>query len=234
MEVLGITAFRVVTTMAVLLLIWMIMGQRQIAELSPFDLAISITIGTVAGANIADTRIDMGGGLIAITLLGLLQILINWLTLKYRSLQYKVNFEPLVMVENGQIIKTNLRKARFSVEMLLQLLREKDVFNITEVELAILEPHGKLSVLKKAEYLPLKPSQVNLAIDPNKILVPVILEGELQEKVLKKLGFSPQEIEAFRGQYKDMLHDVFVAFMDKDCKVHIIKDDLRESGVFLH
>ncbi len=234
MEVLGVTAFRVITTMAVLLVIWLIMGQRQIAELSPFDFAISITIGTVAGANIADTRIDMGGGLIAIILLGLLQILVNWLTLKYRSLQYKVNFEPLVMVENGQILRKNLRKARLSIEMLLQLLREKDVFNITEVELAVLEPHGKLSVLKKAEFLPLKPNQLNIKIDPNRILVPVILEGELQEKVLKKMGFSSQQIETFHGEYKDKLDNVFVAFMDKEYKVYITKNDFQENGVFLH
>ena len=121
-----------------------------------------------------------------------------------------------------------------SVEILLQLLRERDVFDITTVELAVLEPHGRVSVLKKAEHMPLTPSQVNFNVSSNSILVPVILEGKLQEAALTKMGLSAQQIEEFRRLHQDTIHNVFIAFMDQNKQLHVIHDDVREQGVFLH
>lgn len=234
MEQLGTIAFAVIITMTVLLSVCLAMGKRQIGELTPLDFAISITAGTVAGAGIADPRLELGQIVAALIMLGLLQIVLSWLTLKNRSVYQKLNYKPTVLVEDGQIIKCNLGQARVTVEMLLQLLRGKDVFDIREVELAILEPTGKLSVLRKAEYLPVTPNQLKVQVAPNKILVPVVLEGELQEKVLQRLGFSPEQIEAFRAEYGERLNDVFIAFMDKGRQMHVVREDVQETGSFLH
>jgi uncharacterized membrane protein YcaP (DUF421 family) len=233
-ETLGVTIFHLVAIMTVLLGIWLLMGKRQIGEFSPLDFAISITIGTIAGAGIVDTRINLAGVLVSIVMLGLLQITVSWLSLKNRRLQYKVNFEPTVMVEKGIIIKKNLRKVRLSLETLLQLLREKGVFNINEVELAILEPLGRLSVLRKPEYQPLTSRQVQIIPEANEILAPVILDGELQTATLKQLGFSDSQIEEFIRLHGDKLHHIFVAFMDKNRKLYVMNDDAKESGLFLH
>jgi uncharacterized membrane protein YcaP (DUF421 family) len=233
-ETLGGTAFHTIAGMSALLVIWLIMGNRQIGELSPFDFAVSITAGTVVGAGIADPRIELSRTIVALGILAIMQVSLSWLAIKYRTVHQKVNYEPIVMVENGEIIKTNLRKARMPVEMLLQLLRDKDVFDITEVELAILEPHGKLSVLKKAEYRPIKANDLKVSVAPNRILIPVILEGQLQEEVLKKMGFSPEEIDRFRQSHQDKLDEVFIAFMDQNHRVHVTNEDVQENGMFLH
>ncbi|HWR09843.1 DUF421 domain-containing protein [Sporomusa sp.] len=234
METLGITLFRVVAGMGVLLVIMLTIGRRQLGELSSFDFLTSITIGAVAGALIVDHRIELASSLIALLALGGMQLFFGWLSIKIRPVNHKINFKPLVMVENGQIIKESLRKIHMPVETLLQLLREKDVFDITIVEFAILEPHGKLSVLKRAEHLPITPSQVNFNVTPNSILVPVILEGKLQEKALADMGFSSQQIEEFRCQHLNSIHNVFIAFMDQNKRLHVIHDDAREHNVFLH
>lgn len=234
METLGGTAFHTIAGMAALLVIWLVMGNRQIGELSPFDFAVSITAGTVVGAGIADPRVELSRTIVALIILAIMQVLLSWLAIKYRAVHHKLNNEPIVMVENGEIIKTNLRKARMPVEMLLQLLREKDVFDITEVELAILEPHGKLSVLKKAEYRPITANDLKVSVTPNRILIPVILEGQLQEAVLKKMGFSPEEVDKFRQSHQDKLDEVFIAFMDQNHRVHVTNEDVHENGMFLH
>ncbi|MDR3590099.1 MAG: DUF421 domain-containing protein [Negativicutes bacterium] len=234
MDQLGVIAFKVLAIMTVLLAVWLAMGKRQLGDFSPFDFAVSITAGTVAGAGIADPRIGLGETVAGLILLGLLQIAVSWISLKYRAFHHRLHHEPTVLVENGQIIKTNLRQVRLTAEMLLQLLREKDVFDITEVELAVLEPHGKLSVLKKAEFLPLTASRMNVTVAPNRILVPVILEGELQEEVLRRMGFGREQMEEWRKQYQSDLNEVFVAFMDKNHDLHVIKDKVQESGTFLH
>lgn len=234
MENLGTIAFSVVATMAVLVAVLLVAGKRQMADLTPVDFALSITAGTVAGAGIADPRLGLGNTLTALALLGLTQIVYSWASLKHRGVYTRLNYAPTVVVEDGQIIKANLRGARLTAEMLLQLLRGKDVFDITEVELAILEPTGKLSVLKKAEYLPLTASRLGQQVAPNRVLVPVILEGELQEKTLAKLGFSAAQVEAFRSRYGERLGDVFVAFMDREGQMHVVREDVAENGSFLH
>ncbi|WP_371376746.1 DUF421 domain-containing protein [Sporomusa aerivorans] len=234
METLGITLFRVVAGMGVLLVIMLAVGRRQLGEFSTFDFLASITIGAVAGALIVDHRIELASALIALLALGCMQLLFGWLSIKIRPFNRKINFKPLLLVQNGQIIKENLRKVHMPVEILLQLLREKDVFDITTVEMAILEPHSKLSVLKKAEHMPLTPSQMNFSVSPNSILVPVILEGKLQERTLTELGFSAQQIKEFRRQHQDSIHNVFIAFMDQNKQLHVIHEEAREQGVFLH
>lgn len=234
METLGITLFRVVAGMGALLVIMLAIGRRQVGEFSSFDFLTSITIGAVAGALIVDQRIELASALAALLALGGMQLVFGWLSIKIRPFNRKMNFKPLTLVENGQIIKQSLRKVHMPVETLLQLLREKDVFDITTVELAVLEPHGKLSVLKKAEHLPLTPSQVNFSVNPNSILVPVILEGKLQERTLTEMGFSPQQIKEFRRQHQESIHNVFIAFMDQNKQLYVIHEEAREQGVFLH
>ena len=234
METLGSMTFHTVAVMAVMPFIWLFMGKRQIGELSPFDFAISITAGTVAGAGIADPRIELSRTIVALMLLGMLQVVVSWLGIKLRTFLRMMNAAPTVLVEEGRIIKGNLAKVRVPVETLLQMLREKEVFNITEVEIAILEPQGTLSVLKKAEHRPLTPQQLSVPVAPNRILVPVILEGRLQVRLLRRLGFSDCEIEEFQQKYRHHLGDVFVAFMDKECHLHVVGDHKEETGVFLH
>lgn len=234
MQTIGVTLFHIIAIMVVLLAVSLLMGKRQIGELSPLDFIVAITVGTVAGAGIVDPRIDLATVVISITLMGLLQFVITWLSIKNRDFRNKVNFTPTVLVENGMIIKANLRKIRLPVETLLALLREKDAFDINEIELAILEPHGKVSVLKKAEYQPLKPWHANIPVTANKILTLVVMEGKLQENALRQIGFSARQISELRDDYKDILDSVFVAFMDQNRQLYIINEDIQEKGLFHH
>jgi len=230
---LGAIFFRVTATVVVLVAVWLATGKRRLADLTPLDLGLSVIAGTVAGAGIADLRIGMGRTVAALALLGLIQIGASRLSGKHRGSFTRLNYRPVALVENGRIIKANLRRAGMTAETLLQLLREKDVFDITTVELAVLEPTGKLSVLKKAEFLPVTASSLGQKAAPNRILVPVVLEGELQERTLANLGFSPAEVENFRRQYGDRLENVFIALMDKAGQIHVVGEDGKESGAFL-
>jgi len=231
---LGTLAFTVIATMTVLVGGWLAAGKRQLADLTPMDFALTITAGTVAGASIADPRIGLGHALVALVLIGLVQVAISWLSLKYRGVFRRLNYAPTVVVEDGQINKANLRGAWLTAETLLQLQRGKDRVDITEVELAVMEPTGTLSVLRKAEYLPLTASRLGLQVAPNRVLVPVVLDGELQEKTLARLGFSAEQVEVLRSCYGERRGDVFMAFMDRDGQVHVVREDAAETGSFLH
>lgn len=232
MDQLGVIILKVLATTGVLLALWLIMEKRQLGEFTPFDFIVSITAGTIAGAGIIDPRIDIAGVLVSLMVLGGMQVALSWLSLKFRPVYRKLNHQPAVLVNDGQIIKQNLKKSRMTVELLLQLLREKGIFDIHTVELAILEPHGKLSVLPKAEYLPLTASSLDMAVSPNNILTPVVIEGELQEDVLRKMGLSEQEITALKEEYGENMGNAFIALMDKDRKLYMMREDISEKVHF--
>lgn len=226
------TVFHAIAAMIVLLMVWLAMGTRQLGELSSFDLIVSITIGTVAGASIVDPGIRLDA-LMAIIVLGLMQMALSWLSVKCRPLNRRIHYQPVVLVEDGQMIKTNLRKARLPVEAVLALLREKGVFDIREVEVAIFEPHGSISVLKKPAYQPLTPDNAAGGELSNQCPAPVIIEGRLQLQVLKNLGFSEEQIKEFYHTHHDELDQVFVAFIDNNRQLHVIRHDVRQKRGFL-
>lgn len=235
MQTVGITLFHITVTMAVLFVLSLLMGKRKIGEFNQFDFIVTITMGIVAGFGIVYPHMDLATVVISMILIGLIQYLVRILTIKIRKnckLQSKNMCEPVVLIENGKIIKAGLTKAQLSLETVFGLMREKGIFDINEVELAILESHGKLSVLKKAEYRPLTAMQINLAVPPNKILTPVIIEGKLQFKNLEYLGFSVKQVKKMQNQYKDSLENILVAFMDQNHRVYIINKDVQETGVF--
>lgn len=234
MDSVGAILFRVIATMTILLLIWWISGQRRLSELRPFGFVTLVVGATIGGTVIADPNIELGAALIALAVLGIIQVCVDWLLIKNRSIYATVNHKPTIVIQDGQIIKESLSKLRISVETLLQLLRQNSVFNINEVDIAIVEPLGGLSILKKPEYQPLTPNQLKMAVDANKILIPVILEGQLQEQALLGLGFSVDQIAAFRQQFETELHKVFVAFMDQEHNLHVVHHDACCDDLFLH
>lgn len=234
MDSVGAILFRVIATMTILLFIWWIGGQRRLSELRPFGLVTLVVGATIAGTVIANPNIELGAALIALTVLGIIQVCFDWLLIKNRNIYAAVNHKPTVVIQDGQIIKEGLSKLRISVETLLQLLRQNNVFNINEVDIAIVEPLGGLSILKKPEYQPLTPSQLKMPVEANRILIPVIIEGQLQEQALQGLGFSVAQIAAFRQQNEAELHKVFVAFMDQEHHLHVVHHDASSDDLFLH
>ncbi|MDL2280252.1 DUF421 domain-containing protein [Selenomonadales bacterium OttesenSCG-928-I06] len=232
MEFITTTLIKVFITVMTLMAIVLFTGYRRLGDLTPFDFVISVTMGAVAGSLIIEPNVGISNALIAIFTLGFLKMLISWLSIKSRFLNNQMNFKPIVVIENGLIIKKNLAKVRLPLESLLQMLREKGIFDVTCVELAVLESMGNLSVLKKAEHQAITPQDLNVISLPNTILTPVIFEGKLRENALQKLGFSQEEIAEFKEKNKEKLKEIFIAFLDQNNKFHIINEDIEEQGLF--
>lgn len=121
------------------------MGKRSIGELPVFDFLVILALGAVVGADIADPKIEHLHTAVAIVLIGLLQRGVSILAIKVRKFGKMITFEPTVVIHNGGLIEENLKKVRYSIDNILQMLREKDTFSLDEVELAVLEANGRLS-----------------------------------------------------------------------------------------
>lgn len=225
MDVLGITVFRVITVFALLIAVWLLTGRSHLGETTPAELVGLIIFGTVAGAAILSPQSDFSDRLVVLTAVGLMQCGTAKLVKCLQGWRTKP-LPPLVIIEQGQPIRANLAKTRLSVKTLLVLLRAQGIFHLKEVQLAVWESLGGLSILRAAEGLSEKGP-----VGTDDVAVPVIIEGELQEKVLENLGFTPEDIVAFKSRHKEELKAIMVAYMNKSRQLWIVRDKPKADTV---
>ena len=170
---------RILTIMPLFLVVALLLGKRHLAELSVFDFVVAITLGAVAGADIADPNIEHLPTVFAIVALGGLHVLLSATILRKRYIGRWLTLDPTLVVQKGVILKKNLERIRYTVDDLLADLRGKDIFELSEIEYAVLEPTGSLSVLKRATEKPITPKDIEQAPDTMGIPLPVILEGKV-------------------------------------------------------
>ncbi|MDG5853761.1 DUF421 domain-containing protein [Clostridium beijerinckii] len=213
---------RIVTIMPLMLGVTFYMGKRSIGELPVFDFLIIITFGAVVGADIADPAIPHIHTAVAIVLIGILQIIVSKLIIKYRKLGHVITFEPTIVVVDGKLIKSNLKRLRYSIDNVLQMIREQGMFDIKDVYLGIIEANGKLSILKQ-------PSKENITIEDMKLekknsslSYPVIIDGKVYEDVLAKLELSNDWLhEELRKLDVKNLDEVFFASVNIKKELHV-------------
>ncbi|PKM49400.1 MAG: DUF421 domain-containing protein [Firmicutes bacterium HGW-Firmicutes-7] len=223
MEYIIIT-FRIISILLLALVLTLIAGRRKIGELPVFDLIIFITLGAVIGADIADPEIKHLPTAYAIILLVGIQYFYSIIIIKKRKIGNLVTFEPVVVIENGQFVTANLRKLRYSIDNILMMLREKDVFDISEVEFAVVESTGQISVLKKSQYQPITAKEIKLNTEYKGLSIPLIVEGEIYEENLKKLKLDKNWlINEIRSKDISSVENVFFASINTDGQLYISK-----------
>ncbi|AWX58360.1 DUF421 domain-containing protein [Brevibacillus brevis] len=175
---------RVCTIIPLLLLVTLFMGKRSIGELPVFDFIIIITLGSVAGADIAEPDVRHISIAVAVLTLGVLQRVVSQLSIVFRWFGRMVTFEPTVIFSNGNFHVKSMKKIRYSLDNVLHMLREKDIFDLAEIDLAIIEANGRLTVLKKVEQQVVTKQDINIQTSSAGMSLPVIVEGKIYPDVL--------------------------------------------------
>lgn len=175
-----------------MLVVTLIMGKRSIAELPVFDFLVIVILGAVVGADIADPEIKQLHTAAAIILIGIFHIIVSKLKIKYRKFGHVITFEPTIVIQEGKFIVNNLRKIRYSIDNVLQMLREKDIFNINDVHVGIVESNGNISVLKKPSKTEVTMEDLNLHKGTSSLFYPVIIEGVVYKNVIMKLNLTEE------------------------------------------
>ncbi len=216
---------RIVTILPLLLFITLSMGKRAIGELPVFDFLIIITLGAVAGADIADPSIHHLPTAVAIVGIGILQKIVAKWKISNRKVGRLLTFEPTVIIQNGKFLNKNLKEIRYSIDNILQMLREKDVFDISEVETAIVEANGALSVLKKPQNNAVTLEDMKIVTTASKITFPVIIEGSIYSNVLKDLGVHEAWIKQQLSNQGIATKDVFFASINQKLELQVSLND---------
>ena len=183
-----ITFFRAIFLYIVVLIVMRLMGKREIGQMQPFELAISIMIADLAATPMAETGIPISNGIIPILGLLVMHLTISTLNIKSTKAREIICGKPSILIYRGKIDEKVLRKERFTINELEERLRDNNIFNIGDVDYAILETSGQVTVIPKPEKRSVTPKDLNLTPDYEGISYDLVVDGKVMYKNLEKLG----------------------------------------------
>ncbi len=183
-----ITLIRSIFLYIIVLIVMRLMGKREIGQLQPFELAISIMIADLAAIPMSDTGIPITNGIIPILGLLVMHLLISIINIKSVKARELLCGRPTILVYRGKINEEALKKERFTINELEERLRGNNVFNLGDVEYAILETSGQVSVIQKPEKRTTIPQDFNITPEYEGIPYDLVVDGKIMQENLKKIG----------------------------------------------
>ena len=193
--------FRSLILYGIVVLVVRVMGKRQIGQLQPFELVIAIMLADLASAPVDDVGVPLIKGVVPIFALAFAQIIISFLSLKSERFRTLIGGSPSILIENGVLQQKKLEQLRINLNDLLEQLRSQNIANIDDVEFAILETNGNLSVFPKVDKKAPTLEDLNIQGKPESIPVTLIMDGQIMYKNLKKAG---QDLNWLLGQIKNL------------------------------
>lgn len=198
-----------------------IMGKRQIGELQPFELAVAILISELAAVPMQDTGIPLVNGIIPILTLLITQMSLSFISLKSTRARGIICGRPSILISNGKIQEKELRKEMYTLNDLLEQLRINNIPNIADVEFAILETNGQLSVIPKSQKRPVIAEDLNIPTNYEGLPIDLIVDGAINEENLIKFNLSHEWLkEQFNKLGVDNLKEVLFASLDSQGKIY--------------
>ncbi|MDD2587208.1 MAG: DUF421 domain-containing protein [Syntrophomonadaceae bacterium] len=167
-----------------------VMGKRQIGQLQPYELVIIIMISELAAIPMENTGVPILSGLIPMFILVAAQVTLSYISLKSQRARGIICGKPSIVIENSKILEDELRRLRYNINDLLEQLRLKDVYNIADVEFAILETSGELSVLLKSQKRPVEPEDLNIETQYEGLPTTLVIDGRIIQENLEKMNLG--------------------------------------------
>ena len=172
-----------------LLIITKLLGHKQMSQLDIFDYITGITIGSIA-AELATELEEPWKPLIAMVIYGLITILLAFIAGKLPRFRKFINGTPTILMNNGMLYRKNFKKAKLDLSEFMMMCRQEGYFDLNDIQTAVFEYNGRLTVLPKATKRPITPTDMNLVPSPERISVEVIMDGRILEGNLKRMGLD--------------------------------------------
>ncbi|WP_018930894.1 YetF domain-containing protein [Gracilibacillus lacisalsi] len=223
---------RIVSSFLVLLLLTRIMGRKELRQLTFFNFVSGIAVGSIAASLVVNQNLDIWAGIYALSGWAILTIIMGLIDIKSKTARTVIQGQPVILIKQGKIMEDEMRKARLDIDALNGLLRKKNIFSITDVQYAIFETDGTLSVMKKEEKQTLTKGDSNIQVvntEPFPIATEVITDGKINKENLSKLNLDENWLEKQLKQASvNDISDIFFAEIQKDGTLYI---DIRDDGI---
>lgn len=221
---LTITAFVIRATIAYLFLFGLIkfLGQRTMSSLQAQDFLFAIVIGDVIGEPLVNGETNLSGPFAVALTLTVIHYVTTFMALKSARFRRFVDEEPRILISKGKILRSMMKKTKVTLDMLLMSARLKNVTNLSDVELAILEPNGEISIITRAHANPVTPRDLDLPVTDITMPSVLIKDGHVVRGNLKHHDLTEEWLdEQLAGQGIRSPKDVFLALLESDGKLYI-------------
>lgn len=209
-----ITFIRAIILYVVVLITMRLMGKREIGQLQPFELAISIMIADLASVPMSELGIPITNGIIPILALLVIYMFISILNMKSVNFRKVMSGKPSLLIYRGKIDEKALKKESITINELQERLRVDNIFNLGDVEYAILETNGELTVIQKPEKRALTPQDLNLNPDYEGIPYDLVVEGVVMHENLKSIGKNEVWLRKELKKFDATIENTLVATID--------------------
>ena len=218
---------RTIVLYLVLLCVVRLMGKRQIGQLEPSEFVVAMLVADLAAIPMQDSGIPLLCGVVPIlTVLGA-ELTLSALSLRSIKLRRVLCGKPVILIENGHILQQNLRKTRVTLDELTGHLREKDVLDLRQVQYAILETNGNLSVFPFTKYRPAAAADAKIKVDDQYLPVTIVSDGVLIPENLQKAGKDRDWVARILRGHNAALEDTWLLTVDAADTVFFLR---REAG----
>ena len=212
---------RALSSLVVLFFVTKLLGKKQVSELSLFDYVIGISIGNFAAEVTINLESKIINGMLAVIIFGVIAYLVSFLSLKSIRLRRFFMGTPSVIIENGRILEKSLRKNMIDINDILEQCRTKGYFDISQIEFAILEVNGDLSILPKSCYRPVCPNDMNLKVSKEGLCANVIIDGKIMFNNLKMIGKDEEWLLKQLKVKGNKLDNILLATVDNKNKLFL-------------
>ena len=171
-----------------------LMGKRQLGEMQPFELVVTIMISDFASVPMQNAGVPLVNGLVPILTLSVLEIFFSFIVLKSKRARTMLIGRPSILIRKGEIDMEELKRLRFSVDDLIEEVRKKDISDIGDVEIAILETDGGFSIIPKASARAATLSDLEIRGDEEELPCEIILDGRKISENMKKCGITEKRL----------------------------------------
>lgn len=200
-----------------------LMGKRQVGELKPHELVITILLSAIAVIPLEENSMPLANCIVPILLFISMEIIVSVLSMKSIWFRNLVQGRPIFIIRNGKLDQKKLRQMRFTIDDIVDALRQKDIFDISEVRDAVVETNGTISLLPKAQYRPLTPNDVNLNVEEKGMPVTIVMDGKPVSEYFNEYKVKDSEIELVLQTVNKEVSKILLLTIDDDGNTFLIE-----------
>ena len=214
MEILKVILSSILSAVA-LFIIAKIMGHKQISQLDVFGYITGITIGSIA-AELATEIENPLNPLVAMLVYGAITVMLTTITSKFQKTRKFINGTPTIIMQGNKIYRKNMKKAKIDLSEFMVMCRQEGYFNLSDIETAIFEYNGRLTILPKSQKRPVNPDDLGLSLPSDSINTEVIMDGKVLEENLKRLGLNLKWLDKELQKHRKKAKDILLALCDQN------------------
>ncbi|MGN0531958.1 MAG: DUF421 domain-containing protein [Eubacterium sp.] len=202
-----------------------IMGKRQVGQLKPHELVITILISSVATIPLQDNAIPLFNSILPILIFISLEILESALSMKSLSFRNLVQGKPIMIIKNGVLQQKEMKKLRFTMDDIIDAARQQNVFDISTIENAVIETNGTMTVQTKAEASPVTPKQLGLKVPQIQVPIAIVMDSQQITSYYSNTKKSSSEIRTLTTATNIDINDIMLLTVADDGTLYLIRKD---------